>query len=121
MSTETTDDYLPIRYLNDLLFCERRAALHLNEQIWKDNQYTTEGLLAHRRIDVPKNLRRGDRRNVTSMWLVSHRLGLIGKGDLIEFRENEAGQPIPYPVTSVPKRCGAKSFKRECARRANTF
>ena len=92
------DDLLPIRYLNDLLFCERRAALHFNEQIWKDNQFTTEGSLAHKRVDVPKNLRRADRRCVTGMWLVSHRLGLIGKGDLIEFNPNDAGQLIPYPV-----------------------
>jgi hypothetical protein len=39
------DDLLPLRYLNDLLFCERRLALHLVEQIWKDNQYTAERLL----------------------------------------------------------------------------
>lgn len=96
----TEDDYLPLSYLNDLLFCERRAALHLNEQIWKDNQFTTEGLLAHKRVDIPKNLLRGDRRNVTGMWLVSHELGIVGKGDLVEFRENDndGDQRVPYPV-----------------------
>lgn len=92
------EDYLPIAYLNDLLFCERRAAMHLIEGIWKDNQYTTEGLFAHKRVDIPKNVMRADQRNVTSMWLVSHRLGLIGKGDLIEFRLNEAGEQVPFPV-----------------------
>ena len=92
------DELLPIRYINDLLFCERRAALHLNEQIWKDNQYTTEGILAHKRVDIPKNLRRAGVRSVTGMWLVSYRLGLIGKGDLIEFQSDDSGQAIPYPV-----------------------
>ena len=92
------DELLPIRYINDLLFCERRAALHLNEQIWKDNQYTTEGILAHKRVDIPKNLRRAGVRSVTGMWLVSYRLGLIGKGDLIEFQSDNSGQAIPYPV-----------------------
>lgn len=92
------DDLLSIRYINDFLFCERRAALHLNEQIWKDNQYTSEGLLAHKRVDIPKNLRRSDRRQVTGMWLVSYRLGLIGIGDLVELRDNADGPPIPYPV-----------------------
>ncbi len=94
----TDDELLPIRYLNDLLFCERRAALHLIEGIWRDNQYTTEGLMAHKRVDVPKNLRRGDKRDVTGMWLVSYRLGLIGKGDLIEMRDGDDGQVVPYPV-----------------------
>jgi len=92
------DDLLSIRYLNDLLFCERRAALHLNEQLWVDNQFTTEGLMAHVRVDVPKNVRRGEKRNVTGMWLVSFRLGLIGKGDLVEFHNNDSGILVPYPV-----------------------
>jgi hypothetical protein len=54
------DDLLPLRYLNDLLFCERRLALHLVEQIWKDNQYTTEGVYAHKKVDQSANLKRGD-------------------------------------------------------------
>lgn len=83
----TEDDLLPLRYLNDLLFCERRAALHLLEQIWKGNQFTTEGVLAHRKVDRTANLKRGDKRNVTSMMLVSFRLGLTGTADLVEFRE----------------------------------
>ncbi|MDA1054083.1 MAG: hypothetical protein O3C40_26850 [Planctomycetota bacterium] len=101
------DDLLPIRYLNDLLFCERRAALHLNEQIWKDNQYTTEGLLAHKRVDIPKNLRRGDRRNVTGMWLVSHRLGLIGNADLRAF-SGAASDAILKPSTRNNSVAGRK-------------
>jgi len=92
------DDLLPIRYLNDLLFCERRAALHLNEQIWHDNQYTTEGIFAHQRVDVPANMRRGDRRKVTGMWLVSYRLRIVGKADLIEFNPDDNGTLIPFPV-----------------------
>ncbi len=72
--------------------------MHLIEGIWKDNQYTTEGLFAHKRVDLPKNVVRGSQRNVTGMWLVSHRLGLIGKGDLIEFHAGENGEPIPFPI-----------------------
>lgn len=92
------DDYLPLSYLNDLLFCERRAALHLTEQIWKDNQFTTEGLMAHKRVDIPKNLRHKECRQVTGIWLVSHQLGLIGKADLIELRDQPSGPPVPFPV-----------------------
>ncbi len=32
------------------------------------------------------------------MWLVSYRLGLIGKGDLIEIRDAGSPQTVPYPV-----------------------
>ncbi len=94
------DDLLPLRYLNDLLFCERRLALHLVEQIWKDNQYTAEGVYAHKKVDQSANLKRGDKRNVTGMMLVSYRLGVTGKADLVEFRsdDNASSFTVPYPV-----------------------
>ena len=99
-SSFTEDDLLPLRYLNDLLFCERRLALHLVEQIWKDNQYTAEGVYAHRKVDQSANLKRGDKRNVTGMMLVSYRLGVTGKADLVEFRSDDDSSTfsIPYPV-----------------------
>lgn len=87
--TYLEEDLLSISYLNDLLFCERRAALHLLEGIWRDNQYTVEGSFAHRNVDVEANRKRGDKQNVTGMWVVSYRLGLIGKCDLVEMRTSE--------------------------------
>ncbi|HQX53674.1 MAG TPA: CRISPR-associated protein Cas4 [Planctomycetaceae bacterium] len=94
------DDLLPLRYLNDLLFCERRVAMHLIEQIWKENQYTAEGSYAHRKVDKTANLKRGDKRNVTGMMLVSWKLGVTGKADLVEFRSvvDSSAVLIPYPV-----------------------
>lgn len=89
------DDLLPLRYLNDLLFCERRLALHLVEQIWKDNQYTAEGVYAHKKVDQSANLKRGDKRNVTGMMLVSYRLGVTGKADLVEFHSDDVSSATP--------------------------
>jgi CRISPR-associated exonuclease Cas4 len=88
------DDLLPIHHLNNLLFCERRAAMQLIERMWHDNQYTSEGLYAHKRVDLPANLKIGGHRRVFSMWLVSHRLGLVGKADLVEFHPSH---PDPQP------------------------
>lgn len=98
MRTIDETELLPISFINDLLFCERRAALHLNEQIWKDNQFTTEGMLSHKRVDVPRNRKRGELRDVTGMWLVSYERGLIGKADLIEMHSGPNGTVVPYPV-----------------------
>ncbi len=95
------DDLLPIRYLNDFLFCERRAALHLLERIWRDNQFTLEGSFAHRRVDIEANHKRGNKRNLTGLWVVSHRLGLIGRCDLVEF--------LPPPGELDPKVASAAS------------
>ncbi|MBL8818507.1 MAG: CRISPR-associated protein Cas4 [Planctomyces sp.] len=96
----TDEDLLPLRYLNDLLFCERRMALHLLEQIWRDNQYTTEGTYAHKKVDQTANLKRGDKRHVTGMMLASYKLGVTGRADLVEFRTGDNGISfkIPYPV-----------------------
>ncbi|MEX1028101.1 MAG: CRISPR-associated protein Cas4 [Candidatus Paceibacterota bacterium] len=79
------DDLIPIRYLNDLFFCERRAALHLNEQLWKHNQFTVEGIHSHQRVDRPHKETRPDCTTAFSLWLVSRRLGLVGKADVVEF------------------------------------
>ena len=101
------DDLLPLRYLNDLLFCERRVAMHLLEQIWIGNQFTTEGEYAHRKVDRSANLKRGDKRNVTGMMLVSYRLGVTGKADLVEFRDaslnhDAASESLHLPNAGLP-------------------
>lgn len=91
----TDDELLSIRYLNDLLFCERRAALHINEQLWVHNRYTVEGTHAHQRVDRSRDSKTADGRTAHSLWLVSRRLGLIGKADTVEFLalENLAAPP----------------------------
>ncbi len=96
----TDEELLPLSALNDLLFCERRAAMHLLERIWQDNQYTTEGQFAHRRVDQTADLKRGDHRNVTGMMLSSYRLGLAGRADLVEFRSvpESSTLRVPFPV-----------------------
>lgn len=93
------DDLLqPIRALNDLLFCERRCAMHRIEQVWVDNVHTLEGTHAHRRADdegeaVPRGVR-----TARGVLLRSTRLGLSGKADIVEFRAGPDGTEVPFPV-----------------------
>ena len=49
MNDDSTDDYPPLSALNDLLFCERRCALHRIEQVWVDNSLRSK---AHAGIGV---------------------------------------------------------------------
>ena len=98
-TTFAEDDLLAIRYLNDLLFCERRAALHVNEQLWQHNQYTVEGIHSHQRVDQPRKSKSSEGVTATSVWLVSRRLGLIGKADTIEFHRPEAQTALPADAT----------------------
>jgi CRISPR-associated exonuclease Cas4 len=85
----TCDDelLLPISALNDLLFCERRAAMHLIEQVWQDNPHTLEGSYAHERADIPKDVVEHGVRAVHGVLLRSNRLRLVGKADVVEFHE----------------------------------
>lgn len=115
------DDLLPIRYLNDIIFCERRAALHLNEQVWVHNQYTVEGIHSHQRVDRARESKRAGSPIAFTVWLVSRRLGLVGVSDVVEFhtpegptvsasrspqtspelREASGGSVLPRPVVGV--------------------
>jgi len=87
------DDYPPLSALNDLLYCERRCALHRIEGVWIDNAQTLAGTLGHKRADKPVTWESADGvREVHGMWLKSDRLRLIGKADVVEF--HSAGESL---------------------------
>lgn len=79
------EDLAPISALADLVYCERRAALHHVELVWEDNLFTMEGTLLHERSDEYETEVRGDLRIVRGLRLRSLRLGLTGKADVVEF------------------------------------
>jgi CRISPR-associated exonuclease Cas4 len=88
------DDLQPIRALNDLLFCERRCALHRLEQVWIDNVFTLQGTTGHahaHRQPSKRELTAGGR-EARGLWLRSVRLRLVGRADVVEFR------PEPFPI-----------------------
>jgi CRISPR-associated exonuclease Cas4 len=79
------DDFQPIRALNDLLFCDRRCAMHRIEQVWVDNAYTLEGVQRHKRADRVVEEAPLGVRTVHAVLLKCERLRLTGKADVIEF------------------------------------
>ena len=86
-------DYPPLSALNDLLFCERRCALHRVEQVWVDNAFIVQGVLGHKKVHGPaRDEAASGGRVARNLDLVSHRLRLVGKADCVEFR------PEPFPV-----------------------
>jgi CRISPR-associated exonuclease Cas4 len=95
------DDYPPLSALNDLLYCERRCALHRIEGVWVDNAHTISGTFDHRRADKPVTWENTSGvRQVHALWLRSERLRLVGKADVVEFHHNaNATQAeVPYPI-----------------------
>ena len=96
------DDLLPLSALTDIVFCERRCALHRIEQVWQENVATTEGHHLHDKVHEPDSESRGDVRIARGLRLRSLRLGLTGIADVVEFHRTE-GDPKskswrPFPV-----------------------
>lgn len=86
------DEELPISGLQHLAFCPRQWALIHLEQAWVENRLTAEGRLLHERADLPGQSRRGDLKTVRGLVLISRRLKLSGRADVVEFR------PEPFPI-----------------------
>jgi CRISPR-associated exonuclease Cas4 len=83
--TTADDEFQPISALNDLLFCERRCAMHRIEGVWTENAYTLEGTHGHRRAHRVMVQTAPGVRAVHGMMLRSDRLQLVGKADVVEF------------------------------------
>jgi CRISPR-associated exonuclease Cas4 len=100
LATQPDDDadFQPIAALNDLLFCERRCALHRIEQVWEDNVATLEGTLRHKRADAGKLEHTADGRVARAVLLRCQRLRLAGKADVVEFHRQDDGSEVPFPV-----------------------
>ncbi|MBU4200915.1 MAG: CRISPR-associated protein Cas4 [Verrucomicrobia bacterium] len=103
------DELLPISALADIVFCERRAALHRLEEIWQESVSTIEGHLLHDKVHTGEGESRGEVRIARGLRLRSLRLGLSGVADVFEFHRLEEGMEgivlpgvsgrwIPFPV-----------------------
>ncbi len=91
-------DPVPISALQHLLYCERQCALIHVERAWAENRYTAEGRVLHERADAGKAESRGDLRILRGVALRCHRLGLVGKADVVELHrvdQTEEGTRLP--------------------------
>lgn len=89
-----TEDYIPLSFIAQYLYCPRRAALILLEQQWVDNIYTVEGALQHEHVHDDRREMRKDTIRLTSVPLTSARLGLNGKCDCVELIADANGVGI---------------------------
>jgi len=96
--------------LQHLIYCERQAALIHVEQVWLENVWTVEGSQLHETVIGGESESRRDVRIARDLALRSLRLGLTGRGDVVEFNRvtppRMAGVRIldwpglwrPYPI-----------------------
>lgn len=91
-------DLVPLSALQHYLFCPRQCALIHVEQAWAENRLTAEGRVLHEATSEIGHEKRRGIRVVTSMPLVSRRLGVSGIADLVEMHKGEDGHWRPFPV-----------------------
>lgn len=90
------DDFIPISALQHYSYCPRQCALIHEEQSFADNHHTARGNAVHRHVDLEGYELRAGVRVERALPLVSEKLGLIGKADLVEFAANGTPYPVEY-------------------------
>lgn len=100
-------NYLPLSGLQHFAFCRRQWALIHIENLWAENVRTVDGQIMHENAhDSGSHESRGDVKITRGMYIHSPGLGLSGQCDVVEFRRNDAGIPmpgwdgrwLPYPI-----------------------
>ncbi len=91
---------MPLSLLNDLLYCNRRAALKHIEGWWSSNEHTLLGELNHEHADLPGFEHRAGWKLLRALPVWSDSLGLSGKADIVEVRETRGriteARPVEY-------------------------
>jgi CRISPR-associated exonuclease Cas4 len=78
-------DLLPLSGLQHVVFCARQCALIHVEGVFTENRFTLEGRHLHERVDDASTRSEEGYRVARAMPLVSHRLGVFGIADVVEF------------------------------------
>ncbi|MBQ8834114.1 MAG: CRISPR-associated protein Cas4 [Oscillospiraceae bacterium] len=101
------EEYLQLSGLQHFSFCRRQWALIHIEQQWAENFRTADGRILHEKAhDASQRERRGDLLITRDMSVHSASLGISGSCDVVEFRRDSGGIPLPgqeglwqpYPV-----------------------
>ncbi len=93
---------LPISALQHFLFCERQCALIHIEQVWADNQFTSEGNVLHERTHEGPDESRPGVRITRGMPVRSFVIGLSGQCDVVEFHLGSARASRAEGSASLP-------------------
>ena len=92
----TDDSLLSLSALQHFLFCPRQAALIHLEQAWAENRFTAEGRVMHEHAHSGDHESRPGVRITRSLPIVSHRIGVSGQCDIVEFHSDGAIIPVEY-------------------------
>jgi CRISPR-associated exonuclease Cas4 len=109
------EELLPVMLsaLSHWSYCPRRCGLIHLEHVWAENLFTMKGTHDHERADEAETRFENGVRIERALPLWSERLGLIGKGDVVEFHPD--GNIIPVEYKSGPRRESVHDNIQLCA------
>ncbi len=91
------DELLMLSGIQHIAFCERQWALIHVEQQWEENVRTIEGQFMHEQADDPFFSEwRNSVLTIRSVPLVSYKLGIIGRADVVELIPKNPGARLDY-------------------------
>ena len=91
-----------ISALEHYSYCPRQCALIHAERIFDENVFTLRGRHAHERADEAHTTLENGVRMERALPLWSNRLGLQGRGDVVEFHPD--GEVVPVEYKNGPRR-----------------
>jgi CRISP-associated protein Cas1 len=110
LTPDTELDLIPVRMINEFVYCPRLCYLEWVQQEWDDNVFTLQGSYSHRRVDkeggdlpsfedIQKELEKEF--SIRSVDMSSPSLGIITKMDMIEAERGQV-TPIEYKRGKAP-------------------
>lgn len=109
--------HIPVRMLNEHVYCPRLAYLMWVQGEFRQNEYTVDGVIKHRRVDkgggkLPEDPEEDARIHARSVTLSSEKLGLIAKMDLVE-GEGAVVAPVDYKRGRRPHKIASGVYEPE--------
>lgn len=96
MHADDNLDLVPLSALNQYAYCPRRCYLIHAEGEFLDNVHTLRGSHEHERVDQLQHEVSARVRVEYSLPVWSHRLGLTGRCDVVEFHPDGSVYPVEY-------------------------
>jgi CRISPR-associated exonuclease Cas4 len=90
------EHYVMISALQHYTYCPRQCALIHIEKVWDENLYTLRGQRIHEIVDTPGDELIEGIRVERAMPLWSHKLGITGIADVVEFLADGTPYPVEY-------------------------
>lgn len=90
----TEDDFIMISALQHYIFCTRQCGLIHIDDVWQDNLFTIRGEILHEKVDTDSYETRGDVKTVRGLRIHSYKYGLVGRCDVVEFKNTSNGKEI---------------------------